>query len=84
MFLYNRLAPPFIADRELFLFGQGVDRVDENGTIVISVKSYDIDEYLTSYYGVQVPKAEKSVRVDIPFAIVCLKPLAPKNLETDR
>ncbi len=34
---------PFISDREVFLYGDGFQRLDENGTITLVSKTFDDD-----------------------------------------
>jgi hypothetical protein len=37
------MSTPFISDREIHLYGEAFDRLDENGTVVISSRSINTD-----------------------------------------
>ena len=39
----NIMSTPFMSDREVHLYGEGFDRLDENGTVVITSRSINTD-----------------------------------------
>ena len=79
--VYLKTDPPFISDRELFLYGLGIDRLEHNGTIVIMAKSIDKDEQIQKQCDVHIEKKSKFVRVDMPFFTFQIKPLEENRLE---
>ncbi|CAD8177057.1 unnamed protein product [Paramecium octaurelia] len=70
----SQLYFPVISNRETVFFGQGIDRLEENGTIVFLCKSIDQDQKFLDYYDLQLHKS-KNVRLQLNYYIFQITPL---------
>jgi len=77
--VYLKLGLPILSDREGYLDGFGVDRLDENGTILIIVKTVHNNEELKRTLGITVPES-KNVRMEINYFFCEIKPLSHNRL----
>mmetsp|Transcript_14676 Transcript_14676/g.1330 ORF Transcript_14676/g.1330 Transcript_14676/m.1330 type:complete len:83 (-) Transcript_14676:494-742(-) len=41
---YLRISPPLLSDREMYMTGFGVDKMETHGHLLICAKSIDLDE----------------------------------------
>jgi len=76
---YLRLGLPYpLSDREVYLGGIGVDRLDENGTILILAGSIDDNPEFIEKHKIQKLDIGKSstVKVDVKFAGFEITPLS--------
>ena len=55
---YFEMNLPFIHNREAYIKGMGVDRLEENGTLLIKCKSIHKDAELMKKYKVDLSKSK--------------------------
>ncbi|CAK86658.1 unnamed protein product (macronuclear) [Paramecium tetraurelia] len=70
----SQLYFPVISNRETIFLGQGIDRLEENGTIVFLCKSIDQDQQFLDYYNLQLNKS-KNVRLQLNYYIFQITPI---------
>ncbi|CAD8183574.1 unnamed protein product [Paramecium octaurelia] len=70
----SQLYFPVISNRETIFLGQGIDRLEENGTIVFLCKSVDQDQQFLDYYNLQLNKS-KNVRLQLNYYIFQITPI---------
>ncbi|CAD8111055.1 unnamed protein product [Paramecium sonneborni] len=70
----SQLYFPVISNRETIFLGQGIDRLDENGTILFLCKSIDQDQQFLDYYNIQLQKS-KNVRLQLNYYIFQITPI---------
>eukprot|EP01016_Furgasonia_blochmanni_P032423 TRINITY_DN3344_c0_g1_i11.p1 TRINITY_DN3344_c0_g1~~TRINITY_DN3344_c0_g1_i11.p1 ORF type:complete len:494 (+),score=87.85 TRINITY_DN3344_c0_g1_i11:624-2105(+) len=75
--LRMRIDMPMIADREALMFGVGINRIEENGTVFIMVKSIDKDPEFQRIYEASLPGPGKCVRMDMKYFGFELRALSP-------
>lgn len=57
---------PFVSNREAYIKGMGIDRLDENGTLIIKCQSIHNEPELLKKYNIDLSKS-KNVAVQLNF-----------------
>ncbi|CAD8080141.1 unnamed protein product [Paramecium primaurelia] len=70
----SQLYFPVISNRETVFLGQGIDRLEEDGTILFLCKSIDQDQQFLDYYDLQLHKS-KNVRLQLNYYIFQITPI---------
>lgn len=73
---YSKLNFPVITDREVYFYGEGFDRLDENGTITLISKSVNNDEEFKQKYGITIPTTSQYIRLDFNHYVYQIEPLS--------
>lgn len=66
---------PIITDRESYYYGEGFNRLDENGTIVLISKTVQDDKEFLRKFGVTVPSTSKLVRLHFYYYVFQIQPI---------
>ncbi|EGR28771.1 protein kinase domain protein [Ichthyophthirius multifiliis] len=71
---YFEMGLPFIHNRDAYIEGIGIDRLDVNGTILIKCRSIQNDKELMQKIGIDLTKS-KNVQIDIKFFSCEIQPI---------
>jgi len=59
--------PPPVFDREAYVYGNGFDRIKENGSILIVARSIHNDPEFCKAFNLDVPAQSKTTRMDLEY-----------------
>jgi len=68
---------PVVARRQVYYYGRGFDRLEENGTVVMMLKSVrKNDKDILNKLGVTIPEHTKNVTLDFKYYVYEITPLS--------
>jgi uncharacterized protein (DUF2164 family) len=68
---------PFISDREGYFYGQGIDRMNSHGSIIIYCEGITGNKAVEKRLNLNLTKSAKTVELDLKFLVVEIKLKGP-------
>lgn len=78
---FMRADLPFINDREIYLFGGGINRMKEKRKFYIIAKSIDEDNEYLNFTKLKIEKHSKTVRADVKYFFGEFRPITKNKIE---
>ena len=61
------MSPSIISDREVYIYGNGWNRLDSKGVITLFSKSIHKNKEILKLYNQKIPKKTNNVRIDLDY-----------------